>query len=388
MQPVLFIHSGYRPFRNTLFKRLANLNIDFLFITHEKLFSPYGISLELKKVLKYKSLNLKGIKILNDSFGHSLDVTGVINLFLKLSKEIIKGSHKIIITATEHPLHSKIAFLWAKILKKRIIIWTESWHEMKYENFLMKIYHFAAKYVLKHADAILVHGTAQKNYCKKLGISENKLFLFNHCSNDLLSQNIKSDIKKELGIQNKKIILYIGRIIRLKGLDVLIKAFSRLEKNCGDSLFLLICGNGDFTQDCKSLAGELKVKNIKFMGTISPDDVPQFLYFSDLFVHPARAIKDQVEGWGLVINEAASAGKPIITTDAVGAAPDLVKNGWNGYIVKNGDIYDLYEAMFKIISDEKLMMEMGKNSRKIFEEFNDYDKAIKELKKAIDYVKV
>jgi glycosyltransferase involved in cell wall biosynthesis len=80
-----------------------------------------------------------------------------------------------------------------------------------------------------------------------------------------------------------------------------------------------------------------------------------------------------------------SLGKPIITTDAVGAAFDLVKNGVNGFIVKNGDVLDLYIALKRIITEEKRIDVMGQNSRKLFEQFNSFDKMFDGFKKAISY---
>jgi glycosyltransferase involved in cell wall biosynthesis len=80
-----------------------------------------------------------------------------------------------------------------------------------------------------------------------------------------------------------------------------------------------------------------------------------------------------------------SMGKPVITTDAVGAAEDLVRNGVNGYVVKNGEIEELYLALRKMVEDPRLRKTMGENSRIIFEEFNDFGKMFRGFKKAIEY---
>ena len=104
-----------------------------------------------------------------------------------------------------------------------------------------------------------------------------------------------------------------------------------------DDIFLLIVGDGPFINECKDLAKKIDIKNIHFMGYV---DAKAYCYKAcDVFVLPSILLDDhQYEAWGLVINEAMAFGKPIITTDAVGAAEDLVKDGYNGYIVKNKSV--------------------------------------------------
>lgn len=67
------------------------------------------------------------------------------------------------------------------------------------------------------------------------------------------------------------------------------------------------------------------------------------------------------------------------------AAEDLVRNGINGYVIKNGKIEELYLALRKMLEDPRLRKTMGENSRIIFEEFNDFGKMFKGFKKAIEY---
>ena len=64
----------------------------------------------------------------------------------------------------------------------------------------------------------------------------------------------------------------------------------------------------------------------------------------------------------------------------------MVKNGYNGFIVKNGNVENLYESLKKVLSDDRLRKKMGENSRKIFEEFNDLDKVVNNVKSALRFV--
>jgi len=385
MNSILFIQSGYRAFRYELYKKLGNsgIKIEFLFIVKPGVGGSDRIPLDLKNKLNYKTLNMNNSKIRKTHRGPGLGLKGIIILFFRLSKELLKRDYNIIVTATEHPIHSKIAFMWAKILNKIIIVWTETWNEeVEGINPLLKIYHKISRFILKNADAVLVHGSAQKKYCMSLKIPQEKIFYFNHCSIDLSKKKVNED--KIWEIRNRTIILYTGKLIKIKGVDVLIKAFAKIEKEIKEAL-LLIVGDGECKEQYEKLSRNLKIKNIKFLGHVEYDDIVNYMKICDIFVLPSVKYKGNVEGWGLVLNEAASMSKPIVTTDAVGGAFDLVRNGWNGFVVKNGDVDELYRALHKLIKDADLRELMGKRSRIIFEQFNDYDKAINNLKKAINY---
>ena len=110
-------------------------------------------------------------------------------------------------------------------------------------------------------------------------------------------------------------------------------------------------------------------------------------YYSvaDIFVLPDGG-KGGIDGWGLVINEAASMNLPIVTTYAVGAADDLVINGLNGYVVQPGNISGLHNALEKLIKDKALRTQMGKESRRLFESINDYKKMYHGFHEAIKHV--
>jgi glycosyltransferase involved in cell wall biosynthesis len=114
------------------------------------------------------------------------------------------------------------------------------------------------------------------------------------------------------------------------------------------------------------------------------DEAANYCRMTDGFMLPSCA-RPFGNVWGLAINEAMSVGLPIVTTDAVGAAEDLVKNGLNGHVVRNGDVDELYSALTKILEDETLRKTMGKNSERLFKEFNNFDKMFEGFRQSIEY---
>jgi glycosyltransferase involved in cell wall biosynthesis len=213
-----------------------------------------------------------------------------------------------------------------------------------------------------------------------LGRDKKSIYMAMQCDYDLM---LRVKISREqLKSRNRKYtFLYLGRIIQLKGIEILIKAFYELRKN-RDDVLLLICGDGPFRKHCQNMAEKLGIPSVEFIGPVNHDEVANIYKLADVFVLPTYFCGVMYESWGLVINEALSMSLPVITTTAVGAAFDLIIEGYNGFVVKENDVKDLYEAMNKIIGLD--LIKMGKNSRKIFQQKNDFSKMANGFTMAIE----
>ena len=90
--------------------------------------------------------------------------------------------------------------------------------------------------------------------------------------------------------------------------------------------------------------------------------------------------------WVFIVNEAMYFGKPVIATDAVGAAYDMIEEGENGFMVPEKDADALYKAMRKILSDPELEKKMGQESKRIIEEGFRYEYMVGGFRKTMEYV--
>jgi len=131
-------------------------------------------------------------------------------------------------------------------------------------------------------------------------------------------------------------ILFCGQMIERKGVDLLLAAFARLRQTGLEAKLLLVGREAELPQMLATMPPEV-VGHIEFAGFQAPDDLPQFFQRADIFVLPSR-----YDGWGVVVNQALGAGLPIICSDSVGAAHDLIKPGQNGTIFPAGDREALY----------------------------------------------
>lgn len=143
--------------------------------------------------------------------------------------------------------------------------------------------------------------------------------------------------------------VFIGRLIHQKGVDILIKAFSLLDKGK-----LLIVGDGVDKKSLESLVNDLGIgQRVKFLGIRK--DIPQILSYSDCFVLPSR-----YEGLPMVLLEAVASKKIIIVSDFE-SAKEVIKDGVNGFVVPVGDELALREKLLTVINNDQLIVDMNKN---------------------------
>jgi glycosyltransferase involved in cell wall biosynthesis len=127
--------------------------------------------------------------------------------------------------------------------------------------------------------------------------------------------------------------LFVGQLIDRKGVPELLEAFEGLP---GGELQL--AGEGPLRPLVEAAAA--RDPRIACLGHVDRNGLQQLYAEADVLVLPSR-----YEVWGLVVNEAIEHGLPVVTTDSVGAADDLVEPGVNGYVVDAGDALALRAAM-------------------------------------------
>lgn len=219
---------------------------------------------------------------------------------------------------------------------------------------------------VRGAAAVLALGKASKAYWCHYGAEEKKVFLAVHAvDNDFFSEGSlraranKEELKSSLGLHGKTVVLYVGQLIKRKGVDHLLRAYARLRLKT-DNVALVIVGDGKLRGELRDLCTEEKIPDVLFAGQKAREEIVKFYGIADVFCLPSVG-----EAWGLVINEAMACGLPVVTTRMVGASPDLVEDGRNGYVVAERDEEELFLALEKLTAQEALRKEMGRESRKI-----------------------
>jgi len=149
--------------------------------------------------------------------------------------------------------------------------------------------------------------------------------------------------------------LFCGQMIARKGLDYLLAAFATLPEN---ARLLLVGREAELPQMLAALPETVRAR-VRYAGFQAPEALPQFFAQADVFVLPSR-----YDGWGVVVNQALGAGLPIIASDQVGAAHDLVTPGENGFHFPAGDATALGQTMRRFAETPTLCEIMAAFSRR------------------------
>lgn len=145
--------------------------------------------------------------------------------------------------------------------------------------------------------------------------------------------------------KNEKLVLYIGRLGRYKGVEYLIKSFKYLPINYK----LLIIGKGPKELELKNLVKELNIENrVIFENHVEYKEMPKYYSAADVFVLPSI---DRGEAFGLVALEAMACGVPVITTELGTGTTYHNINGVTGLHVKPKDVKEISEAIYKIVEE-------------------------------------
>ena len=193
----------------------------------------------------------------------------------------------------------------------------------------------------------------------------------NGVDTERFSPRIQGDgVRARLSLRKSSVVLFVGALTRwhrYKGLDTLMRSIALLKSTLSQ-LKLVVVGGGELATEYLQLARQLGIcDRVVFAGNVHDDELPAYYACSDVLVLPS---KDRSEGFGLTILEANATGKPAIGTK-VGGIPDAIRDGYNGLLVPPNDAKALADAICKVVTNDSLLKQMGKNGR-IFAEQHDW----------------
>lgn len=164
-------------------------------------------------------------------------------------------------------------------------------------------------------------------------------------------------LKRNLGLSNKQIVLFVGRLIPRKGLPLLVEAANRIVKERGDTMFIIV-GDGPLRSSLTSHLVRLGLsRNFLFLGDVKENMLPSLYNSADVFAFPSVQ-----EGQGIALLEAQASAKPVVAFK-VGGVKEAVSDGNGGLLVERGSSDGLAEAILKLLSDSTLRQRMGVKGR-------------------------
>lgn len=240
------------------------------------------------------------------------------------------------------------------------------------------------KSLFKTISAFLPIGTRSKEFYLLYKIPSEKMFLAPYSVNNQFFfdqvkkyQYRKQEIRKEIGVSNELPIIFIhGKLRPRKRPMDLLMAFERVQ----DQAALVYLGSGDSRSLLEKYIQEKNIKNVYFLGFKNYSEIPKYCSAADIF-----AFASEKEPWGLVLNEAMCCELPVVVSNGVSAAADLVKHEKNGYIFPKHDIDALAGYLKELISNSEKRKSMGQESLRIISSWN-YEACEQTILKALKFI--
>ncbi|WP_123539421.1 glycosyltransferase family 4 protein [Halosimplex salinum] len=335
------VHNIVTPYRTVLFDALAahemiDLHVFYCGKSHEK--RNWNIS----DTGTHDHSFLPGVALDRGDLHYHINPTVVTELMSsEFDSAIIAGSTNFTM---------QLGFAASKANLDGTILWTERIRPT--ENIVGKVVNPITRSIAKYADSIVVPTSLSRQFQESRGIDRNQVFVApNVVDNTNYYRN-----RTERG---KIRVLFIGQLIERKGVPYLLEAFDELEHRETE---LVIVGDGPKREAFEQSAREKGI-DVVFTGWVSEERKRKELADADLFVLPS--LEDLAP---LVLNEAMASGLPVLTTEGVGNAADMIIEGGNGEIVPTEDTPALSRELSKLLSDREELNRMGDRSQRILDE--------------------
>jgi len=269
---------------------------------------------------------------------------------------------------------SLAALLWAKESGKPAVLMTESSAHDEPRRWWKEL---VKSRIVSQFSAALAGGSPHVSYLNQLGMDSGRVFTgYDVIDNDYFESRVAevrrdSDNWRARFNLPRNYFLASARFIEKKNLPRLLDAFSIFRGRftpaspSDQPWHLVLLGDGPSAGDLRDFAAKLSLgSSLILPGFLQYKDLPVFYALASAFVHASTT-----EQWGLVVNEAMSAGLPVIVSEPCGCAPDLVHSGVNGFTFDPFSPSQLADFMVRIASEDDMRKSMGEASLRIINEW-------------------
>jgi len=272
---------------------------------------------------------------------------------------------------------SQAAIGWCRARRVPYVLLVESHDEGPKPGWRRRVKETVVPSVVRGAASVLVTGSLARDSMEALGAAPERIRVFANTI-DVERYGERAErlaaerprLRTRIGLDSVDTeVVTVARLAPEKGIDVLLRAADLA------GLGVLVVGDGPERPGLESLAHELGVHTT--FTSLPWERVVEAYVTADVF-----ALLSWHEPWGVVVNEAAACGLPLVLSDRVGAARDLLRDGENGMLVKAGDVHGAGEALRRLARDPDLRRAMGARSRELAAGFG-YEPSVENLLAAV-----
>ena len=220
--------------------------------------------------------------------------------------------------------------------------------------------------ILRNACFVIAISEFTRNEVAGIGIDRRKIIKITpSVDTRRFSPDIDSSvIRKKFGINGKKVMLTVARLVRRKGIDIVINALPGIIREVPDIVYLIV-GGGEEEKSLKhTVSQEGLEKHVIFAGVARDSDIPMYYSACDLYVMPNRETqgKEELEGFGISFIEASACAKPVIG-GLSGGVNDAVIDGETGILVDPDNVSAFISAATRILKDDAYALQLGRKGR-------------------------
>lgn len=375
MLKIAIYFRNYVPYLDDLFQKLSQLGVKVDYYIYGGYTGGYKKNNNVNYWLLNGDLNFSygnySRIMLSTKIKFDTKYAGVKYFDLKIISKILKEKYDFFIIEFSEPM-TLILSLFLKIVGTKLI----SWNGMCITSpkLIRKLAEISVRFCVNISDYFFARSIYAKRYLMSKGANPQKISVIPH-GIDIKKYNDKNDtlLKERLNLKNKKIVLYVGRLLPWKGVDYLIKAIKLVNVKLKD-FHLLIIGQGLMENYLKNLVQQEHLEScVTFLGAIPNSDIHKYYSICDVHVAPSIVTKDMIEIFGIVFLEAMASKKPSIAFDIPSEIQNIVDNGETGFLVPEKDVDALAEKICILLSDDQSRLDMGKNARRKVEEYFSVD---------------
>ncbi len=279
-------------------------------------------------------------------------------------RALTEARPEVVVVSGWSTFAAQAAITWCRVKDVPYVLVVESHDEGPRAGWRRSVKGTVVPPVVRNASGVLVTGTLARNSMISRGAAPERVRVFANTidvegfgqrADRLVEQ--RPELRAEFGADPEDVVvLSVARLVPEKGLDTLIRAVAAVADH---PIVLVLAGDGPEREELGRLAGELEVRAV-FVGDAAWEEIVEVYVAADVF-----ALLSEREPWAVVVNEAAACGLPLVLSDRVGAAHDLLRDGENGVLVPAGDVEATAKALRVLAGDPNLRRAQGARSREL-----------------------
>jgi glycosyltransferase involved in cell wall biosynthesis len=248
------------------------------------------------------------------------------------------------------------AYAGARRYRRPFVFWASIWHQPRSAAHALALP--VTRRIYRHSDAVIAYGEHARRFVARVRGRDDDIFVApQSVEPELFGRPVGADevaaLRAEFGLGDGPLVLYAGRLVADKGVEVLARAWPRVG-----GATLVVAGDGPLAAEVTALP------RARLIGALPRARLPVAYAAAEFTVVPSIPTPRFREPWGLVVNEAMHQARPVIATTAVGAAAGgLVVDDQTGLVVSPGDADALAGAITRLLNDSALRTRLGAAAR-------------------------